>query len=345
MRKELNRVTRADVAREADVSETIVSYVINGNRYVDDAKRRRVEAAVKKLHYSPNAMARALKGKKTNHILFIADDIMSGHFGKIISEMDAYAYDKGYFISLCSDRNDDLFVRRIYERFFDGIVIASFSFSERNIQRLIQTNIPVVLFAIRKYKKFEGTYGQINTGLYDGARLCVKALHERGRRKLLFIDRLNEGKKLKTDDDERYRGFAAQCKAYGLDFHPGCIISGCKSEAELTEQVRAYFNKGGASLPADGVFGITDSVACAAMEGIKQAGFSVPGTVSVVGFNNSRMCEYTSPRLSSVRIDRKQAGRCAAEMLEKLGAGTQKAPLQEELKITLSTKLVLRESI
>lgn len=47
MRKELNRVTRADVAREADVSETIVSYVINGNRYVDDAKRRRVEAAVK----------------------------------------------------------------------------------------------------------------------------------------------------------------------------------------------------------------------------------------------------------------------------------------------------------
>lgn len=64
MRKELNRVTRADVAREADVSETIVSYVINGNRYVDDAKRRRVEAAVKKLHYSPNAMARALKGKK-----------------------------------------------------------------------------------------------------------------------------------------------------------------------------------------------------------------------------------------------------------------------------------------
>lgn len=58
------RVTRADVAKEAGVSETIVSYVVNNNRYVAKDKRTRVEEAIAKLHYRPNNVARALKGKE-----------------------------------------------------------------------------------------------------------------------------------------------------------------------------------------------------------------------------------------------------------------------------------------
>ena len=57
------QVTRKDVAELAGVSETVVSYVINNNRYVDKGKRRRVEEAVRQLHYRPNTIARALKGK------------------------------------------------------------------------------------------------------------------------------------------------------------------------------------------------------------------------------------------------------------------------------------------
>ena len=55
--------TRKDVARMADVSETIVSYVLNNNRYVSAEKRRRVLEAVEALRYRPNSIARALKGK------------------------------------------------------------------------------------------------------------------------------------------------------------------------------------------------------------------------------------------------------------------------------------------
>ena len=55
--------TRSDVAAKAGVSETIVSYVLNNNRYVSEEKRKRVLAAVAELHYRPNSIARALKGK------------------------------------------------------------------------------------------------------------------------------------------------------------------------------------------------------------------------------------------------------------------------------------------
>lgn len=343
MGEKRGRVTRADVAREADVTETIVSYVINANRYVDSEKRRRVQAAIKKLHYTPNTMARALKGKKTNHILFIADDIIGNHFGEIISEMDRIAYDKGYFISLCADKNDKFFIQRIFERFFDGIIIASCTISEQYIRSLIESRIPVVLFKIRNYRNFEGTYGQINTGLYEGARLCVKALYGKGRRNLLFIDRLGGKTEGKISQDERLRGFTDQCKELGLDFSPKHIIQNCADESELIRKIEKRFS---ARNHPDGIFGRTDSVACAAMLGVKQAGLLIPKDVSVIGFNNSRQCKYTVPCLSSIQINRAEAAKHAVELLEKLIDHNSDDEIQTScINIELHTELIVRESL
>ena len=114
------RVTRADVAKLAGVSETIVSYVINNNRYVAKDKRQRVEEAVRVLNYRPTNVARALKGKQSNQILFIADHITNEYFASIVSEMDQYAYRAGYLISLCANRNSPEFVAQVISRQYDG---------------------------------------------------------------------------------------------------------------------------------------------------------------------------------------------------------------------------------
>ena len=98
MERNRERVTRADVAKAAGVSETIVSYVVNNNRYVAKEKRQRVEDAIAALHYRPNNVARALKGKRSNQLLFIADQITNEYFSRIVSEMDKYAYEAGFLI-------------------------------------------------------------------------------------------------------------------------------------------------------------------------------------------------------------------------------------------------------
>ena len=348
MEKKRGRSSRADVAKEAGVSETIVSYVINANRYVAAEKRRAVEKAVAKLHYSPNTFARALKGKKTNHILFIADDIGSEHFGEIISAMDRTAYGKGYFISLCSDHNDDFFVRRIYERFFDGIVVASASFAEKNIQKLIQTGIPLVLFAIRHYEHLKGRYACIHTGLYEGARSCVRALYERGRKKLLFVDRFGNynTSQYALQSDERYRGFADQCAEYALPLTDASVISPCAGEDELIACIQKRFSLSSADVAVpDGVFCITDIIACAVMEGIKRAGRTIPHDVSVIGFDNSRLCSYTFPQLSSVKIERAQAGAYAVELLDKLMKNDFPEDTVFPLHAELLTRFIARESL
>ena len=117
--------TRADVAREANVSETIVSYVMNNNRYVAAEKRKRVLEAAEKLNYSPNNMALALSGKDSKQLLFIVDTPESERLGSMLGSLDKYAYEKGSVVTLCACRNDESFVSRILSRRFDGIVISS----------------------------------------------------------------------------------------------------------------------------------------------------------------------------------------------------------------------------
>ena len=338
--KKLKTITRADIAKEARVSETVVSYVINGNRYVNSEKKERVEAAIAKLKYRPNAMARALKGKKSNHILFIADDIQGEYFGKLISEIDTFAYNEGYFITLCSDRKDEDFVDRIYSRLFDGIVIGSANFPLEQIQRLVNSSIPIVLLEIRDYSSITGVYGLINTGLYRGARNCVRCLYDRGRRNLLYLDRISREGHRSGRDDWRLKGFFDQSLEYGLSVSERNVISGCRTEQALIEAVRDKIEEG---FVPDGIFGRNDYIALLGMEAVKTLGFSVPSDISVIGFDNSRMCRFSSPKLASMEIQQKTIGEAIMKMI--ISLIDNRSSFSSRIEEHLETQLIMRSSI
>ena len=339
--KKLKTITRADIAKEAQVSETVVSYVINGNRYVNGEKRQRVKEAIAKLKYRPNAMARALKGKKSNHILFIADDIQGEYFGKLICEIDTFAYNEGYFITLCSDRKDEDFVDRIYSRFFDGIVIGSANFPLEQIQRLVNSSIPIVLLEIRDYSSITGVYGLINTGLYRGARNCVRSLYDRGRHNLLYLDRISKEGHRSDRDDWRLKGFFDQSLEYGLPVTERNVISGCTTEQSLMEAIRVKIKDEG--FVPDGIIGRNDYMALLGMEAVKTLGFTVPTDISVIGFDNSRMCRFSSPKLSSMEIQQKAIGEAIMKMI--ISLIDNRSFFSSRIEEHLETQLIMRSSI
>lgn len=333
------RVTRADVAREAGVTETIVSYVMNGNRYVDSAKRERVLETVKRLNYRPNAIARALKGKETNHILFIADDLKSEHFGQIISEMENIAYSENYFVSLCSSHMDTEFSARIYERAFDAIVIGSVTMPESSIQELIDTQIPIVLLENRDYSNLKGVFAKINTGLYEGERACVQELIKRGRKRLLFVGRRGSAG-MKFDDGEfRWRGFRDEYEA--VFFQEPSVIFGYSDEEGLSSQLENYILQNG-KIP-DGICCFNDTVACMVMNVLKKLGCDIPNDVSVIGFDNSAICQFVTPRLSTVDISRREIGKKVMELINLFLHGQER--VSEQISEQLETNLILRESV
>jgi DNA-binding LacI/PurR family transcriptional regulator len=332
---EYKKVTRKDVAERAGVTETIVSYVINNNRYVAIEKKELVLKAIKELNYRPNNIARALKGKKTNHILFIADHISNEHFGRVIEEMDKNAYEKGYLISLSANRNTEEFVSQVISRNVDGIVISSVSFHEEYINHFLEANIPVVVLMNKDYTALDKRAGKIYTGLYLGAKNCVKHLIDKGRKDIVYIDRVSRRGNFSAMDDLRYKGFYEQLQESGLSFSPNSILTGYKNEDELYEAIQTRIKSG---LKIDGVVCRNDYMACVAVSAISDLGLSIPGDISVIGFDNLSISKFVTPHLTTMEIDRKQIGIKVIEMIDKLIAG------ETVEDIYLSTKLIERSS-
>lgn len=327
---ETAQVTRKDVARHAGVSETIVSYVINNNRYVADEKRQRVLQAVKELHYRPNSIARALKGKSSNHILFIADKISNEHFGILVEEMDKIAYPRGYLISLLANRNSEDFVAQVISRHPDGIIVSSVSFQEKYLQMLVDSGIPVVLIGNRVYENLDARIGMVWPGVQQGICDGVSLLIQKGRKNIIYIDRISTRGQYSNMSDLRYRGFCEQMQASGLAFSRDSIFSGYSSEEELGAALTHRLRSGA---KIDGVIARNDNLAALAMSAIIECGLSIPQDISVVGFDNSRISKLITPRLTTVQIDRGGMARSIITMMDDMISG--KAPATEEFKTLL----------
>ena len=313
MGEKKERVTRADVAELAGVSETIVSYVMNN-------KRERVEEAVRLLNYRPNNVARALKGKPSNQILFIADHITNEYFASIVNEMDQYAYDAGYLISLCGNRNTQEFVSQVISRQYDGIIISSGSFQADYVEQFTKAGIPVVVFRRWQRQEYSGRVALLGTGLYQGARKAAEHLIACGCRHIVFADRIGQNGHASKPDDLRLRGMVDALEAAGMSLPQESIISGRHSHEEMAEAVKQKLKSG---VKIDGIFGKDDSIAHTAMMAAIQSGFRVPEDIKVVGFDDSSISRFCSPSMTTIRVDQKNIAKTAIDMLTKMVAGEQ----------------------
>ena len=327
-------VTRKMVAEEAGVSVTIVSYVINGNRYVDKDKREKVNKAIKKLDYHPNVMARSLKSKRSHHILFIADQIDNEQFGRLMLEMDDLFYSSGYLVSLAHNRNNDKFIRHIISRKFDGVIISSISMRESYIHALCNAGIAVVLMMNRSYSHSLDRVGRIYTGLYDGARMCVRHLYEQGCRQMLYVDRMSKRGNFSDLSDLRLKGYVDELGALGLPFRTNYVITGCENEEDVSAKIAAHIKKE----PTDAIFARNDRMAAIAMHAVKEMGLCIPKDIAVTGFDNSNLSRHITPPLTTIEIDRKGVAGAAADLLQDMLNDKKVSP------ITLQTRLVVRKS-
>ena len=335
MAENKERVTRADVAKMAGVSETVVSYVIKNNRYVAMDKRKRVEEAVRALNYRPNNIARALKGKQSNQILFIADHITNEYFASIVSEMDKYAYNSGYLISLCANRNTEEFVSQVISRQYDGIIVSSASFPAEYVEQFTQAGIPVVVFRRLRHQKTIEQVAYLGTGLYTGARSAVSHLIEKGCQNIVYIDRISARGHISPPDDMRFGGFVDEMEANGFLVGPENIICGCRSREELEEDVKRRLRTGS---QVDGIFGRNDMIACIAMTAASQIGFKVPEEIKVIGFDDSSISRFCSPKLSTVSLRKAEIAKTAIDMLTQMIGGSQPE------NVDFDTTLIERDS-
>lgn len=304
------RITRKDVAERAGVSVAVVSYVVNaGTRPVAPSTRAKVEKAIEELGYYPNEIARGLVLQQSLTIGLITPDYTNPVYGEEAEAIQEVCLPKGYLMLFAYsgnniDREREL-VLMFRAKMVDGVIIQPVSSDPlETIKPLKQAGIPVVLLQHDCCDAHCVVLADVK-----GGQLATQHLLDLGHQRIGLIKGRLPGA---ARAEERLIGYRQALEAAGLEFDPALVItSDVTQEAgyQATQQLLVLPN------PPTAVFCHNDVLAVGAVHAICAAGLSIPGDISVVGFDDTAGSAHLVPPLTTIRFSRKEMGRQAGDML------------------------------
>jgi LacI family transcriptional regulator len=168
----------------------------------------------------------------------------------------------------------------------------------------------------------------------DGILKACRHLSSLGHRRIAYLS----GDSVETSAHERLFGFQCASTAFGLDRDPALVVEDCKSR--IDEGFRAMEGLLKAGNPPTAVVAYNDLIAVGAMDAIKQAGFSVPGDISVMGFDDIPLAAEVNPPLSTIHVPKETMGTIAARRLVDIIKKKEDIPH----KVLIPARLVVRGS-
>jgi DNA-binding LacI/PurR family transcriptional regulator len=325
------RVVMADVARLAGVSHQTVSRVVNDAPNISPQTRIRVEQAISRLGYRPNAAARALVRGRTGLVGVISTGSVFFGPASIQRSIEQAARDAGLFASsvglsrLTRELLDDS-VEHLMGQLVEGIVIIAGQDDALEVARSRTTRIPIVLV--------EGDLSRapltVGVDQVAGARLATRHLLDLGHREIVHL----AGPQDWTEGRARRDGWRAEMLSAGL--RPPEPIYGDWSAGYGFAAAGAIL--GDARTTA--VFAANDQMALGFLRAVHEAGRRVPDDISVVGFDDQPETRYFIPPLTTVRQDFDAVGREAITLLIRAMSGSRpQRPdlIQPELIVRAST--------
>ncbi len=335
------RATIRDVAEKAGVSIATVSFVLNkrAGEAISEKVRKRVLKAAETLDYHPSASARGLARQRTHNLAIVfyrdASTIANAFYSfvvqGIIKETTRRQYNLLFaFVDDVYEGSKDL-PQPVREHNTEGVLVLHMTSGQMaaDIQKL---GIPVA--AIDVHPHLEGTYG-VEIDNVQGAKHATNHLIELGHRKLGFLF----GSIERFSIAEREQGFRQALAEAGIRHTPRQVLHDC---GELDHD--AGYNKAKQLLArADrptGIFCANDELGAGVLRAAYELGVRVPDELSVIGFDNITMCNYTNPPLSTVGIDKEAMGRQAVAGLLQLVE--KKEPLESPVRMGVT--LVARAS-
>lgn len=331
--------TIKDIAKAAGVSVTTVSRALNGYSDVNAKTRERIEQTARDLKYSPNSLARSLVMNKSRTIgLLVSELNRSGAKDmftyEVMCGINDAASDVGYDLILFSTNSvkqkQKSYTQLCRERQVEGVIMQGIKRDDPYIDEVIESNIPCVFVDV----DVEGEYvGYVTTDNVFGAQMAVKHLLNLGHTKIGMIN----GHDYAHVSQKRRKGYERELADAGIAVQKEYMVNGQFQEAEAELAAYALLQE---QPEITALFCASDLMALGVMRAAKRLGLRIPEDLSIVGFDNIVLSEYTAPPLTTVSQDKYQMGYEAAQLLT--------AMLREEgssrQSTTLDNQLVVRES-
>ncbi|NMM98064.1 LacI family DNA-binding transcriptional regulator [Bifidobacterium olomucense] len=337
-------VTIKDVAKEAGVSASTVSYYLKGGESVSSHTARKIRTAVKKLGYTRNTSAQSLRYGKTYAISIGVHELdIPYFFSKFNSVAIPIVEEKGYrgnvFQTGIKASSVEKALRRISDQPCDGLILGSTKLPVRRIIE-ISKNKPTVLLDDCSREPILDT---VNTANSEGAYVAVSHLIGLGCSNIAMIG-VDLRKTAHEDSDPtiqslRCMGAMKALRESGLPVYESLIIN--SRNLSVDEGLSAAHRLVKAHVPFDGLFCASDAVAFGAIRGLVDCGYSVPADVKVIGMDGISLNPYAIPSISSVEIDMHDFAEKTVDMLISRISGEYQGPAR---RVNARYSLVERES-
>lgn len=316
--------TIKDVAREAGLTVTTVSRVLNNRGYISEATRKKVYQVMAGLDYQPNEIARSLYRKHSKMIGVIIPTVSHPFFGELSSAIELSAYEAGYKIVLCNSHLDQtkerVYVDLLKRHKMDGIVMASHTLEVDEYENL---NMPLVTVD----RQISPSIPSISSDSFEGGRLAAQLLLRKGAKRAAHIC---GSLKLDLLPNRRHDAFVQEMTAHGV---PPIVVQTNIDVFDVT-QYESLVNRLFDEHPdIDAVFA-SDVKAAHVIQTCHRLGKRVPQDVMVVGYDDIKLANLLVPRLTTVHQPIDEMGRRIVELIIRQVNG-EEVPSMTVLPVTL----------
>lgn len=336
----MKRATIKDVARVAGVSTATVSFVLNNNRReaITEVVRRRVLDAARELNYHPSAAAAALARRRIRNVALLfykADDAITNAFYSFVVQgaiKEAVERDYNLLFSYVDVTYNgyQALPKAVREKNAEG-VLCMYRIDARMVRDIQGLGIPVV--AVDNFPRVTSV-SSIQIDNRRGGRVAADHLFDLGHRDVAMLF----PRDARPSIEERLEGFKSAFETYDLKFVRKNHVVVCDTFTFQGgyEAAKRALEQG----KVTGLFCANDEMAAGALRAAHEAGVDVPGSLSVVGFDNIMMSNFVDPPLTTIGIEKEHMGRRAmARLIEIVEGGDRRVHTE-----TAPVDLIVRKS-
>lgn len=294
----MKKITIRDIAKQAEVSISTVSFVINGKgekMAISPTVIKKVQDVAQKLHYKPSMIASSLRTGKTRSIGLIVEDISNQFFADLARVIEDEAKNINYRVFYCStgddnERSEEL-VQSLLQANVEGFIITPTRNLEKTISQLLKLQKPVVLidryFANQKVS-------HVVMDNYEGSYSATKFLIGKGKKNIAVVNNESGMIQMKL----REKGYVAALKEEGiynenytlhLDFHA--------SEQSRIETIINFFKK---NKEIDAVLFLANYLGLAGLQAFRTLKYKIPEDISVISFDDHDSFKLHTPTISVI---------------------------------------------
>lgn len=319
------------LAEHLNLSPATVSFVLNDapNRSIPEVTRERVRAAAKAFNYQPSMVARLLQGKKSQTIGILLPELGEGYHSQVLAGAADVFMREGYFFFTAHHRHrKDLveeYPQLLRQRGVEGIL---------TIDTHLEKALGMPTVTVASHKALPGTTN-ILLDHDRAAELALGHLARHGHRKIVYM----RGASFSSDSVSRWRAIVRVAHVLGLEMPETHVIRLEKdvNTPELGYPAMAQMLMRQRDFTAVLCFNDVSAIGC--VRALHDAGLSVPGQVSVVGFDDIQSASFYVPSLTTIRQPLVQMGATAATLLLKKLRGEHTDSL-----VKIEPELMARES-